>query len=95
MDQLICASLSHTHFWYEVGMLKVPAMCTVEKKCNRLYLVPVQDAEVCVPKGQLSPGLHPLGEHEAVPRAVHRLERCAKWKRQTEFTQDGIAWNER
>ena len=26
MDQLICASLSHTHYWYEVGMLKVPAM---------------------------------------------------------------------
>ena len=25
MDQLICASLSHTHFWYEVVMLKVPA----------------------------------------------------------------------
>ena len=25
MDQLICASLSHTHYWYEVGMLKVPA----------------------------------------------------------------------
>ena len=25
MDQLICASLSHTYFWYEVGMLKVPA----------------------------------------------------------------------
>ena len=24
MDQLICASLSHTHCWYEVGMLKVP-----------------------------------------------------------------------
>ena len=24
MDQLICASLSHTHHWYEVGMLKVP-----------------------------------------------------------------------
>ena len=23
--QLICASLSHTHYWYEVGMLKVPA----------------------------------------------------------------------
>ena len=21
----ICASLSHTHYWYEVGMLKVPA----------------------------------------------------------------------
>ena len=26
MDQLICASLSHTHYWYEVGMLKVPAV---------------------------------------------------------------------
>ena len=25
MDQLICASLSHTHYWYEVGTLKVPA----------------------------------------------------------------------
>ena len=24
MDQLICASLSHNHYWYEVGMLKVP-----------------------------------------------------------------------
>ena len=24
-DQLIFASLSHTHYWYEVGMLKVPA----------------------------------------------------------------------
>ena len=24
MDQLICASLSHTHYWYEVDMLKVP-----------------------------------------------------------------------
>ena len=26
MDQLICASLSHTHYWYEVGMLNVPAL---------------------------------------------------------------------
>ena len=24
MDQLICASLSHIHHWYELGMLKVP-----------------------------------------------------------------------
>ena len=28
MDQLIFASLSHTHYWYEVGMLKVPAVRT-------------------------------------------------------------------
>ena len=27
MDQLIFASFSHTHYWYEVGMLKVPAVC--------------------------------------------------------------------
>ena len=28
-DQLIYASLSHTHYWYEVGLLKVPAsICT-------------------------------------------------------------------
>ena len=26
MDQLLFASLSHTHYWYEVGMLKVPAV---------------------------------------------------------------------
>ena len=25
MNQLICASVSHTHYWHEVGMLKVPA----------------------------------------------------------------------
>ena len=29
MDQLICASLSHNHYWYEVGMLKVPAYIIV------------------------------------------------------------------
>ena len=27
MYQLIFASLSHTHYWYEVGMLKVPPYC--------------------------------------------------------------------
>ena len=26
MDQIICASLSHNHYWYEVGMLKAPYM---------------------------------------------------------------------
>ena len=25
MDQLICVSLSHTHYWYEVDMWKVPS----------------------------------------------------------------------
>ena len=27
MDQLLCASLSRTHHWYEVGMLEIPAVC--------------------------------------------------------------------
>ena len=26
MDQLICISFSHTHCWYEVGILKAPAV---------------------------------------------------------------------
>ena len=26
MDQLICTSLSDAHYWYEVGMLKAPAI---------------------------------------------------------------------
>ena len=26
MDQLICAALSQIHYWYEVGMLKVPVV---------------------------------------------------------------------
>ena len=26
MDQIICASLSHTHDWYKMGMLKVPVV---------------------------------------------------------------------
>ena len=28
MDQLIWASLSHTHYWYEVSVLKVPQIAT-------------------------------------------------------------------
>ena len=36
MDQLIFASLSHTHYWYEVGMLKVPADTTRDWKVTAL-----------------------------------------------------------
>ena len=33
MDQLTFASLSHIHYWYEVGMLKVPAYGgTIERR---------------------------------------------------------------
>ena len=37
MDQLIFASLSHTHYWYEVGMLKVPAVQPMESRAHTLY----------------------------------------------------------
>ena len=45
MDQLIFASLSHTHYWYEVGMLKVPAVksrayqYTLLKMCICTFLI--------------------------------------------------------
>ena len=35
MDQLIFASLSHTHYWYEVGMLKVPGLLHIDSNLNR------------------------------------------------------------
>ena len=37
MDQLIYASLSHTHYWYEVGMLKVPE-CRCVMQCHSGHL---------------------------------------------------------
>ena len=39
MDQLICASLFHTHssYWYEVGMLKAPAQYQVDNSMFILF----------------------------------------------------------
>ena len=42
MDQIICASLSHTHYWYEVGMLKVPAVYTETETKDTMSLNPSQ-----------------------------------------------------
>ena len=40
MDQLIFASLSHTHYWYEVGMLKVPVfLVRTELRCLLFEIV--------------------------------------------------------
>ena len=38
MDQLLFASLSNIHCWYEVGMLKVPAtlVCTAKVQASLL-----------------------------------------------------------
>ena len=47
MDQLIFASLSHTQYWYEVGMLKVPA-CTCVCECVKSICVCVYVRETCV-----------------------------------------------
>ena len=38
MDQLIFASLSYIHYWYEVGMLKVPAEFYEGVKLQTLFL---------------------------------------------------------
>ena len=37
MDQLIFASLSHTHYWYEGGMSKVPVYSTPVRFSPKLY----------------------------------------------------------
>ena len=36
MDQLVCPSLSHTNYWYEVGMLKVPAIWGIKNPAGCL-----------------------------------------------------------
>ena len=47
MDQLIFASLSHTHYWYEVGMLKVPAVLEISIfEVRRSSLVPPCTLEI-------------------------------------------------
>ena len=44
MDQLIFASLSHTHYWYEVGMLKVPAY---QCEWHRMTRMTGSDCVIC------------------------------------------------
>ena len=41
MDQIIFDSLSHTHYWYEVGMLKVPALTIIADDVFALVYVVV------------------------------------------------------
>ena len=43
MDQLMCASLSHAHNWYELGMLKVCTRLAFDKSmadplCHRSFV---------------------------------------------------------
>ena len=58
MDQLIFASLSHTHYWYKVGMLKVPAVSIIDgdvilENCPTTtiplrYILTCSDYGVCI-----------------------------------------------
>ena len=41
MDQLICAPLSHTHYWYEVGMLKVPTYVSHQDQASHTSRVKI------------------------------------------------------
>ena len=60
MDQFIFASLSHTHYWYEVGMLKVPAeeppVCTPSPKSVRVDRSPSTISMVMVQRQYLYGG---------------------------------------
>ena len=44
MDQLICVSLSHTHYWYEVGMSKVTTIYIYDY----LFVQACTTAEACL-----------------------------------------------
>ena len=40
MNQLICTSLPHTHYWHEVGILEVPYyVCPIVTSCSLLSRV--------------------------------------------------------
>ena len=53
MDQLIFASLSHTHYWYEVGMLKVPAVRKVASMLSLPVLISVSRYPLSIPPSAL------------------------------------------
>ena len=39
MDQIICAFLFHTHYWYEVSMLKVPTVADPTKCYKKKWFI--------------------------------------------------------
>ena len=72
MDQLIFASLSHTHYWYEVGMLKVPTVYRIIFNVNILMIIYDRAIEeLCLEKNMNAsrPSEHPPvrgGEYQNV-----------------------------
>ena len=85
MDQSICASLSHTHYWYEVGMLKAPAeyppiTATVMRLAEQLLVLQIVSVEATFSSQALGAvassrnkllcwRLYPLGGHKHVARS--------------------------
>ena len=55
MDQLICASLSHTHYWYEVGMLKVRARLWINRIRLPILLVVSRTGKIFFPLSPFTP----------------------------------------
>ena len=85
MDQLIFASLSHTHYWYEVGMLKVGGIhticvlcvcCLVQTVVSRYTNSTEMPGEVLVPSI-----LHLGYRYVALLQACfwHALAWCSDW----------------
>ena len=76
MEQLIFASISHTRYWYEVGMLKVPA---VHICCTWLFIVDsVTQGTQCHWGTQLNP--HKVETSYLVPSQVPKGLTCSRPK---------------
>ena len=86
MDQVIFASLSHAHYWYEVGMLKVPAARAVCSHC-----VAARGCSLC--------GVHCVAVHYVVVtvwRSLYAITskcRNIKYRREMFFGADvSVVW---
>ena len=64
MDQLIFASLSHTHYWYEMGMLKVPAVWINRVSCPSCSFV----VSIYNSTGKMNISLSPFAPENLVSR---------------------------
>ena len=71
MDQLICVSLSHTHYWYAVGMLKVPATYQRETIAPR--------RNICKLIGQVCTAFGGIPKADQIKAALKRLNFSRHW----------------
>ena len=64
MDQLIYASLSHTHYWYEVGMLKVPGLSAINVIGTQLRDPMAVEGMDGRHRGKLEEAEHPVSRNQ-------------------------------